>query len=74
MWISILNYATGQIEVADLSEYEEETGIHDAEQLAESWLRSNCFHSSFTDTDYMVTEEAPYIYDHNTQNYIDMPL
>jgi len=72
MWISILNHATGQIEVADLSEYEKETGIHDAEELVGKWLKDNSFHNSFTN--YMITNDEPDIYDHNTQNYIDIQL
>jgi len=61
MWISILNYAAGQIEVADIEDME-----------ATAWLKANNFKDS--EVSYMVTEEEPDIYDHNTQNYIDMPL
>ena len=73
MWISILNYSSGQIEVHDISEY---YGNCDAilsnDEIAENWLYDNGYKSS--EVNYMLTDDAPEIYDGNTQNVIDMPL
>lgn len=72
MWISILNRASSRIEVADIEEYEEETGIHNQKELAEQWLIDNDF--LLDEVNYILTDDEPEIYDHNTQNVIDMPL
>lgn len=75
MWISILNYNSGQIEIHDISEYQEENyGNCNAlpSEIAESWLLDNGFDAD--EIDYMITSSAPEIYDGNTQNVIDIPL
>lgn len=77
MWLSILNYTLSQIEVHDIAEYQKENyGNCDAlpsnNEIAESWLRDNGFNAN--EVDYMITNDAPEIYDGNTQNVIDIPL
>lgn len=73
MWISILNYNSGQIEIHDISEYYGNCyAILSDDDIAENWLYNNGYKSS--DVNYMLTDDAPEIYDGNTQNIIDMPL
>lgn len=73
MWISILNYNSGQIEVHDISEY---YGNSDAilsdDEIAENWLSKEGYNPN--NISYMITNDAPEIYDGNTQTIIDMPL
>ncbi|WP_337380439.1 hypothetical protein [Phocaeicola coprophilus] len=73
MWISILNYNSGQIEVHDISEY---YGNSDAilsdDEIAENWLSKEGYNPN--NISYMITNDAPEIYDGNTQTVIDMPL
>ena len=73
MWISILNYNSGQIEVHDISEY---YGNSDAilsdDEIAENWLSKEGYNTN--NISYMITNDAPEIYDGNTQTIIDMPL
>ena len=73
MWISILNYNSGQIEVHDISEY---YGNSDAilsdDEIAENWLSKEGYNPN--NISYMITNNAPEIYDGNTQTIIDMPL
>ena len=70
MWISILNYNSGQIEVHDISEYEDispnEYDVVDYCLSKEGYNPKNI--------SYMITNDAPEIYDGNTQTIIDMPL
>lgn len=58
MWISILNYNIGQIEVADVTEdfAENETAADDNERAVD-WLESNDFCSD--EVGYMLTDECP---------------
>ena len=77
MWISILNYVMGQIEIHDISEYQKENygnsdAMPSADEIAENWLYDNGYKSS--EVNYMLTDDAPEIYDGNTQTIIDMPL
>ena len=77
MWISILNYNSGQIEIHDISQYQEENypvlnNVFDKDYVAENWLIDNHFNSD--EVEYMITNDAPEIYDGNTQTIIDMPL
>lgn len=57
MWISILNYNIGQIEVADVTEdfAENETAADDNERAVD-WLESNGFYSD--EVGYMLTDEC----------------
>ena len=77
MWISILNYNSGQIEVHDISEYQKENygnsnDMPSADEIAENWLYDKGYELS--EVDYMITDEAPELYNGNTQTIIDMPL
>ena len=73
MWISILNYNSGQIEIHDISEYYGNfNAILSNDEIAENWLYDNGYKSS--EVNYMLTNDAPEIYDGNTQTIIDMPL
>lgn len=77
MWISILNYVMGQIEIHDISEYQKENygnsdAMPSADEIAENWLYDNGYKSS--EVNYMLTDDVPEIYDGNTQTIIDMPL
>nr|DAU20276.1 MAG TPA: hypothetical protein [Crassvirales sp.] len=77
MWISILNYNSGQIEVHDISEYQEENyGNSDAipsdDKIAENWLYDKGY--KLSEVCYMITDDTPEIYDGNTQTIIDIPL
>lgn len=70
MWISILNYNSGQIEVHDISEYED---ISPNEyDVVDYWLSKEGYNPK--NISYMITNDAPEIYDGNTQTIIDMPL
>ena len=73
MWISILNYNSGQIEIHDISEY---YGNSDAilsdDEIAENWLSKEGYNPN--NISYMITDDVPEIYDGNTQTIIDMPL
>lgn len=57
MWISILNYNMGQIEVADMTDFDLDTNNTDADTIAEMWLLSNGYNSD--EVKYMLTEECP---------------
>lgn len=77
MWISILNYNSGQIEVHDISQYQEERypvldNIVDENYVGRNWLIDNDF--NLDEVEFMITDDAPEIYDGNTQTIIDMPL
>lgn len=77
MWISILNYNSGQVEFHDISQYQEENypvldDTVDENYIAEHWLTDNNF--NLDEVEYMVTNEAPELYDGNTQTIIDIPL
>ena len=41
MWISILNYNIGQIEVVDMTDFDLNTNNTDVNTIAEMWLISN---------------------------------
>ena len=70
MWISILNYNLGQIEVHDISEYEDISP--NKNEVVDYWLSKEGYNPN--NISYMITNDAPEIYDGNTQNVIDIPL
>ena len=75
MWISILNYNIGQIEVADITDFDadiDKDSNIDTNQIAEMWLLSNGYNHD--EVSYMLTDEAPKLYNGNTQTIIDMQL
>ena len=57
MWISILNYNIGQIEVVDITDFDLDTNNTDANTIAEIWLISNDYNPD--EVNYMLTEECP---------------
>ena len=60
MWISILNYNIGQIEVADITDFDtdiDKDSNIDTNQIAEIWLFSNGYNSD--EVNYMLTDECP---------------
>lgn len=75
MWISILNYNIGQIEVYDISKYQQEnypvlTDIFDKDYVAENWLIDNHFNSD--EVEYMVTDECPLCIVNNIETYLNL--
>lgn len=70
MWISILNYASDLVEFYDISRCEYSAPTE--EEIAENWLIDNGF--NLDEVAYMITDEAPELYDGNTQTIIDIPL
>lgn len=70
MWISILNYASGQVEFHNISKCEYSASTE--EEIAENWLIDNGFNSD--EVEYMLTDEAPELYNGNTQTIIDIQL
>lgn len=71
MWISILNYNIGQIEVADVTEdfAENETAADDNER-AVYWLESNGFCSD--EVGYMLTDECPLCVVNDVETYLNL--
>lgn len=70
MWISILNYASGQVEFHNISQCKYSASTE--EEIAENWLIDNGFNSD--EVEYMLTDEAPELYNGNTQTIIDIQL
>ena len=70
MWISILNYASGLVEFHDISRCEYSAPTE--EEIAENWLYDKGY--ELDEVAYMITDEAPELYNGNTQTIIDMPL
>lgn len=71
MWISILNYNIGQIEVADVTEdfAENETAADDNERAVD-WLESNGFYSD--EVGYMLTYECPLCVVNNVETHLNL--
>lgn len=71
MWISILNYNSGQIEVHDISEY---YGNCDAilsnDEIAENWLYDNGYKPS--EVNYMLTDECPLCIVNNLETHLNL--
>lgn len=70
MWISILNYNIGQIEVADISDFDLDTNNTDANIIAEMWLLSNGYNSN--EVEYMVTDECPLCLVNNLETHLNL--
>ena len=70
MWISILNYNTGQIEVADITDFDVDTNNTDANTIAEMWLISNNYNPD--EVNYMLTEECPLCVVNNIENHLNL--
>ena len=70
MWISILNYNAGQIEVADMTDFDLDTNNTDANTIAEMWLISNGYNSD--EVKYMLTEECPLCVVNNVETHLNL--
>lgn len=70
MWISILNYNIGQIEVADITDFDLNTNNTDANTIAEMWLLSNGY--NLDEVSYMLTDECPLCVVNNVETYLNL--
>ena len=70
MWISILNYNIGQIEVADITDFDLDTNNTDANTIAEMWLISNNYNPD--EVNYMLTEECPVCVVNNVETHLNL--
>lgn len=70
MWISILNYNMGQIEVVDMTDFDLDTNNTDADTIAEMWLLSNGYNSD--EVKYMLTEECPLCVVNNIETHLNL--
>ena len=70
MWISILNYNIGQIEVADITDFDLDTNNTDANTIAEIWLISNNYNPD--EVNYMITEECPLCVVNNVETHLNL--
>ena len=73
MWISILNYNMGQIEVVDITDFDADVDKDsnvDINQIAEMWLLSNGYNSD--EVKYMLTEECPLCVVNNVETHLNL--
>ena len=70
MWISILNYNIGQIEVADITDFDLDTNNTDANTIAEMWLISNNYNPD--EVSYMLTDECPLCVVNNVETHLNL--
>lgn len=70
MWISILNYNIGQIEVIDMTDFDLDTNNTDANTIAETWLISNDYNPD--EVNYMITDECPVCVVNNVETYLNL--
>ena len=70
MWISILNYNMGQIEVADITDFDLDTNNTDANTIAEMWLISNDYNPD--EVNYMITNECPLCVVNNIETHLNL--
>ena len=70
MWISILNYNIGQIEVADITDFDLDTNNTDANTIAEMWLISNSYCPD--EVAYMLTDECPLCVVNNVETHLNL--
>ena len=70
MWISILNYNMGQIEVADITDFDLDTNNTDANTIAEMWLISNDYNPD--EVNYMLTDECPLCVVNNLETHLNL--
>ena len=71
MWISILNYNIGQIEVYDVTENfaENNVALTDDER-ATDWLESKGYYPD--EVNYMLTEECPLCVINNVETHLNL--
>ena len=71
MWISILNYNTGQIEVYDVTEdFEENNVALTDDERATDWLESNDYCPD--EVSYMLTDECPVCVVNNVETHLKL--
>ena len=70
MWISILNYNIGQIEVVDITDFDLNTNNTDADAIAEMWLLSNDY--NLDEVNYMLTYECPLCVVNNVETHLNL--
>ena len=70
MWISILNYNIGQIEVVDITDFYLDTNNTDANTIAEMWLISNDYNRD--EVNYMLTDECPLCVVNNVETHLNL--
>ena len=70
MWISILNYNMGEIEVVDITDFDLDTNNTDANTIAEMWLISNSYNPD--EVNYMLTEECPLCVVNNVETHLNL--
>ena len=70
MWISILNYNIGQIEVIDITDFDLNTNNTDADAIAEMWLISNNY--NLDEVKYMLTDECPLCVVNNVETHLNL--
>ena len=70
MWISILNYNIGQIEVIDITDFDLDTNNTDSNTIAEMWLISNNYNPD--EVNYMLTEECPLCVVNNVETHLNL--
>lgn len=70
MWISILNYNIGQIEVIDITDFDLNTNNTDANTIAEMWLISNNYNPD--EVQYMLTDECPLCVVNNVETHLNL--
>ena len=70
MWISILNYNSGQIEVYDVTDFDLNTNNTDTDAIAEMWLISNGY--NLDEVKYMLTEECPLCVVNNVETHLNL--
>ena len=70
MWISILNYNIGQIEVIDITDFDLDTNNTDANTIAEMWLISNDYNPD--EVNYMITDECPLCVVNNVETHLNL--
>ena len=70
MWISILNYNIGKIEVIDITDFDLDTNNTDANTIAEMWLISNDY--NLDEVKYMLTEECPLCVVNNVETHLNL--
>lgn len=71
MWLTILNYNMGQIEVADVTEdfAENNVALCDDERAID-WLESNGYCPD--EVDYMITDDCPLCLVNNVETHLNL--
>lgn len=70
MWISILNYNMGQIEVIDMTDFDLDTNNTDTNTIAEMWLLNNGYNAN--EVNYMITDECPLCVVNNVETHLNL--